>query len=236
MGARVTIYAYLPGKKPAVGASITGTNRNAWNKNVAYWKGIIGEDGSYTWDSIDTGALGDFYDFEARHVDEDGVKWTGLISERIKKPTTHTIILSPEFSTIQISKEAIENLAGQEMGKSILEGIKELQTSLSAGLVHGCITLSTWNLEGLIRIEAKNQGIWDESYERRTFGELVNIKEINEMIPSKMRDRIKGVVSWRKPHAHFKGAKTMREEAQLVSHLVEDLTEEWFGKKISSST
>lgn len=231
IGARATIFVYLPGKKPAVGANITGVNRNAWNKKVGSWKGTIGEDGSYTWGNIDTGTFGDFYDFEAIYVDEDGVKWVGRISDRIAKPTDLAIVLSPEYRTIHISKEAIENLAKQERGKSLLEGIKELQKSMSAGLVHASITLSTWILEGLIKIKAQNQEIWKEEYEQKTFGQLVSMEEVNKMLPVNMRDRIKGVANWRKPHAHFKGAKTVREEAQLVSYLVKDLAEEWFGKK-----
>jgi hypothetical protein len=94
MGVRVTIEAKLPDGTPVRGASILGINHDAWSAKHREWTGTTGEDGTYTWDNLDKGTLGDRYTFRIESLDPRGGRWTGSVSDRVTRPRRFTVVLS----------------------------------------------------------------------------------------------------------------------------------------------
>jgi hypothetical protein len=57
----------------------------------------------------------------------------------------------------------------------------------------------------------------------------LNEKEIKEIIPTNLKDRLKLLNSLRKPGVHFKGTKPFSEEAKLASETVKKSIESFLG-------
>lgn len=68
MGVRVTIRVELPNGQAVAGAQIQGENHDAWSEKHRLWSGTTDQSGSYTWENLDRGTLGDRYTFTARSV------------------------------------------------------------------------------------------------------------------------------------------------------------------------
>ena len=84
MGAKVTVQVTMGDGTPVAGARIRGVNHDAWSQKHREWAGTSDPTGKHTWESIDTGTLGDRCTFQAEYVDPKGMKWTGQASERIR--------------------------------------------------------------------------------------------------------------------------------------------------------
>ncbi len=94
MGANVKVQVKLPDGRPAAGAQIHGVNHDAWSKAHQEWQGTTDDHGTHTWANMDTGTLGDRYTFSANHTDDQGGRWLGEVSERIRKDMEITIVLA----------------------------------------------------------------------------------------------------------------------------------------------
>jgi len=123
-------------------------------------------------------------------------------------------------------KQALERT---EDGRHLLEGIRELKAALGAGLLRSPVIVSTWILEGLIRIKAKAQGDWKEGFSSQTFGQLIANKEILGMFPQGLRPRVLALADFRTASAHNTGAAAYVAEGQLAASIVVDTAASWFG-------
>ncbi len=99
MGVRLSIRVQLVDGTPVPGAQINGTNHDSWSKKHRSWPATTGPDGTYTWDSIDKGTLGDRYTFEVVSTDSKGVMWVGSASFRAKRDSELVVTLHKEGST-----------------------------------------------------------------------------------------------------------------------------------------
>lgn len=233
MGKTVTIVVKFPDGRPAVGARILGVNHDAWDKkHHEEWRATAEESGSHTFDSLDTGTLGDRYTFAATVVDHEGVRWAGEVSERVKRDLDLTIVLAPSYSVdVDLPSPVKKALEESEDGRQLLEAIRELKVALGAGLLRSPVVVSTWILEGLIRIRAKAVGKWKDGYSSQTFGELVGNKDLLELFPAGLQPRVQALAKFRTPSAHNVGAAAHIAEGQLAASVVVDTAASWFGSK-----
>lgn len=231
MGKTVSVTVKFPNGRPAISARILGFNHDAWDKkHHGEWHATAEEGGSHTFDNLDSGTLGDRYTFEATIVDEEGVRWSGEVSERIKRDVDLTIVLAPSYSVdVEIPSPVKRTLERSEEGRQLLEGIRELKAALGAGLLRSPVVVSTWILEGLIQIKAKAEGKWRDGFSALTFGQLVANKEILAMFPSGIQPRVLALADFRTPSAHNTGAAAHVAEGQLAASIVVDTAASWFG-------
>ena len=235
MGARVRIVVCFPPSEPAVGAQVVGLNRSAWAGQEKMWRATTGHDGSYTWDNLDTGTLGDKWDFTAELTDKEGIDWMGFASERVKTPRTIPIPLPPWYhGEIRLSDALTESLSATEEGRIVLQGFAEIERALRNRLFQATVTLSTYLVEGMIHIKLRNQNKWGPGLEEKTYGWLINLDDVKQDIIPGLLNRLQGLGNFRKVSAHFKGRHTIDAEAQLAVRAVLDLAETW-SRKLGAS-
>jgi len=233
MVARVTIAVHLPGKVPAAGAEILGRAKKALEIDKREWLGTTGDNGTFTWPDFETGRQGGFYEFKIIYVDDDGLAWHGSVSEWIAHSIVLTVTLNPGegVEPLGISKSAAEVLEELETGRSIVESVRQIQTAQNSGLSRAVMTLSAWTLEGLIRFRAQGQKVWRREFDDKNLESLLNTKEIDEMLPQNLKERIRDLVSYSRTHGHMKGAGSVPEDAQIACSTVHDLIEAWYGRR-----
>ena len=231
MAAKVTLKVHrVPDGSVAGYAKVVAHNRNAADIRVADWSGTCGPDGTHTWQTLDTGLAGDFYDFDAEFIDDNGVRWTGRISERIGSGRDQSLVVyvRPEFvGKLEIDERAVRFLKSTPEGEGVLSTLFELQTAATAGMVRATVTLATAVIEGLIRIRAKAEKVWKPEWENSQYGVLVETAEIRKLLPANVVDRARGLADLRRPGAHEKGTTTLPAEAQIAKKAVEDLVAAW---------
>lgn len=230
MGTKIKLVVRLPSGEPVKGAVIVGTNQNAWFDPVRYWRATTGVDGAYIWTNLDTGVAGDMYEFRAEYVDDRGVRWVGFASERIWEPREISITLHPWYlGEVNLSDQVKNALGSSKEGQSVLEGIKELDLAIKGGLVQSAISLSTWVIEGMIRVKLTVMGKWKREWDHKTFAQLLEQSDVEQSIPPGLRARFKALAAVRTPSVHFKEGTSVPSEAQLGVSAVVQLAEEWFG-------
>ena len=232
MGAKVEVVVAYPSGEPVVGAQVIGENRSATSESQKRWPATTGNDGSYTWENLDTGVLnlGDLWNFSAIFIDDEGVHWVGSASDRIKGPQTIQITLSPWYQgEVKLSDAAKATLGSSQEGRSVLQGIGELNRALKGGLFQSAVALSTYVLEGLFKMKLSVTNKWKSDYGSLTFGQLLIDKDVKEEIPGSLIDRLKALSALRIPNVHFKGSSSMRADAKFAATAVEELAKEWFG-------
>lgn len=234
MGAQFTLKVLLPTSEPAVGAEVTGYNRNAADQAAVQWHGSTLDDGTCTWVNIDTGLLGDKYDFYCRYLDSNSVEWTGSLSERIKGspvPVIRTVMLRQlfmdEWTEFSVTKGAEESLSKLSEGKEILDSMKEMSMAIRNHMSHSAMALSTYILEGIIKAMARKKGVKEAGrLDNMTFGELINDKEVSQIITAGELDKLRGLNKFRVSSVHFKGVSTVIEEARIGARLIMSLINE----------
>lgn len=234
MGAKVVLKVLLPTEEPAIGAEIIGLNRNAVAEGAKQWNGTTLDDGTCTWENIDTGTLGDKYDFYCRYLDANSVEWIGNLSERIrggKTPIVRTVMLRQlfmdEWTEFNITKDMENSLSQLDNGIELLNAMKEMSMAIKNRMSHSAMALSTYILEGIIKTMAKRKGAQDiERLDGLTFGELVNDKEVSRIISGGELDKLRGLNKFRNSSIHFKGVTTVIEEARIGARLIMSLLRE----------
>ena len=234
MGAKFSLKVVTQENKPVPGVSITGTNLNAWAASGKYWYGTTDESGVYTWENIDTGASGDKYYFVCRYIDNIGTEWKGEASERITPnfPAAKVVTLRKKFLDEEIDfslpPEIESNIEKTPAGVELIAAFREMNLAIKQGMSHSAIALSTYIVEGLIIMKAKKEGIWKEEWNRSSYGELINEKEIRKILPPEILDRAIALNHLRIPGVHFKGASTFIEDAKSGIHVILFLASRWF--------
>ncbi len=231
-----TLKVYFPDGTPANGVKITGINKDAWAESAKYWMGTTLFDGSLTWKHIDTGVNGDKYDFYCKYIDPNGVTWKGEASDRIftslNEIVKEIILYQPpldedlDFTLPQLVEA---NILKTESGKELIAAIGEMRLALKQGMSHSALALSTYIIEGLIIIKAKEIKMWKNQWEEYTFGKLINDPEIQKFIPTEEQDKLFALNKLRIPSVHFKGASSIIEEAKIGKMIILKLAEKWFS-------
>lgn len=225
------IKVILPEGELTEGAQIVAYNRDSWGNSARYWNGIT-KDGVYCWDNLDTGWNGDKYDFSVRYVDTSGVEWRGAFSDRIFEKGEKTIVLRQMFldeeMEFSIPSDIEKFLTQEDGGKEILAAMKELSVSIMKGMSHSALALSTYILEGMIILKAQKEGIWDEDFEDKTFGGLLNLEKVKGLFPSGALNKAQGINKLRIPGAHFKNISSSISEAKISANLIMQLAVIWF--------
>jgi hypothetical protein len=226
---QVTIRVRYPDGTPVIGAAIHGVDTNATGDD-RNWYGTTGADGTHTWTRANTGFAGNFHTYDVSFTDGEGVKWVGKTSERILTPVTILVTLRPAYSMeLELPTQVVESLASSGDGRQILEAFREMKTALGQGLLRSPVVISSWILEGLIRIRAQIVGVWKEGYSTQTFGQLVGNPEVLEMFPRSLQPRVRAVAALRIPSAHNTGAGAHVAEGQLAAALALETAVSWFG-------
>lgn len=232
---RYTILVTLPDGKPASGASITGTNTNAWSSGAKSWSGTTMQDGTHTWENIDTGLNGNKYDFYCRYLDSNGLEWVGEASDRIfsvpsgiiKQITLRHKFLDEDIDfTLRADLEG--EIAKNEDGHEILTAIKEMGLAIKQGMSHSAMALSTYIIEGLIITKAKKESLWRDEWNKYTYGMLIEEAAIKPLIPTQIYDRLKALNHLRVIGVHFKGVGSFIEDAKSGAAAIIYLAEAWF--------
>lgn len=241
--AKYSIIVKFPDGVVASGARIEGINRDAWSRSGRFWYGTTKNDGIYTWEHIDTGVNGDKYDFYCKYLDTNGVEWKGEGSDRIftslealEKEITLRQPFLDETLDFSLPSEIEDSISRTEFGGELVASVKEMSFALKKGLAHSALTLSSYIIEGLIKARMKKMGIWKEEYDEYTFGQLIDKKEIQKIIPPGILDEMKALNQLRKPSAHFKGVSPIVEEARIGAKIVVTLAQEWFKPETPAGT
>jgi hypothetical protein len=224
----------FPDQTPAVAARVDGNNHNAWAEADKHWYATTGEDGSYTWQAIDTGFGGDHYTFTATITDSEGILWIGSASERVLHPLDIPITLAPSYTIeLTLPSPVIEGLRATEEGRQILEEFRELKTTLANGLLRAPVRAATWILEGVIRIRARTAGVWQDEWSKLTFGQLIALPQVQALLPPSLRHRLNGLADFRTPNVHNLGAQPAAAEGQLAAAIARDTVVEMFSAPIN---
>ncbi len=234
--AKYCVKVELPGGKQVDGAQIIAQNKDAWFDSARFWKGIT-KDGVFCWDHLDTGLNGDKYDFSVRYVDVNGVEWRAFFSDRIFSNSEQTIVLRQMFLDEEMEFSIptdIENyLSHEDGGKEIIAAMKELAISIKKGMSHSALALSTYILEGMIMLKAKNEGVWDPEFENKTFGGLLKMDKVKNLFPNGALDKAEALNRLRRPGVHFKNISPIIYEAKIASNLIMELLVMWFRKTLT---
>ena len=213
-------------------------NESAWLPSIKNWKVISNEKGECIIQNFDFGD-GDKINFQADYLSKDGVRYVGFHSDKIVGSTVIPITMVESLSeysfSLVASKAGLEFLKNDGDGKIVLEALNELEIALTNNLPHASISLSTYILEGLIRIEASKRGLWKEEYGSKSYGQLVNINELKDLFEPGELEKIQAFNAFRIPAVHFKKVRTILAEAQVGAELISQLITRWFSTIVSKS-
>lgn len=213
-------------------------NESAWLPSIKNWKVISNEKGECIIQNFDFGD-GDKINFQADYLSNDGVRYVGFHSDKIIGPTVIPITMVESLSeysfSLVASKAGLEFLKNDGDGKIVLEALNELEIALTNNLPHASISLSTYILEGLIRIEARKRSLWKEEYGSKTYGDLVHINELKDLFEPGELEKMQAFNAFRIPAVHFKKVRTILAEAQVGAELISQLITRWFSSIVSKS-
>jgi hypothetical protein len=213
-------------------------NESAWLPSIKNWKVISNNKGECIIQNFDFGD-GDKINFQADYLSKDGVRYVGFHSDKIVGPTVIPITMVESLSeysfSLVASKAGLEFLKNDGDGKIVLEAINELEIAINNNLPHASISLSTYILEGLIRIEAIKRGLWKDEYASKTYGDLVHINELKDLFEPGELQKIQAFNAFRIPAVHFKRVRTILAEAQVGAELISQLITRWFSTIVSKS-
>ena len=230
MGARVLVTVTLPDGSAVAGATLSALNRNAWNPDGRYWEGTTDSNGQHVWVSMDTGLVGDLYDFEANFVDRQGVHWRGESTQRIEAPTTFNMGLAPHIQPVgDFSDALIVKLKAAEGGKALCQALGELEVARRSGLILGVVAIGSHVIEGFIQVKCRLDGTWQERLASEPLGILLKEEPVRQVLPGGWIDKLEAFSRLRKPSVHAKGAVGQPEEASYTIGMVRGLAEELFG-------
>ena len=220
------------------GVTVRITNESAWFPSIKNWKGISNEKGECIIQNFDFGTE-DKINFQAEYVSSDGVRYVGFHSDKIVGPTVIPLTMVESISqysfSLVTSKVGLEFLKNDDDGKIVMEALRELEIALEDNLPHASISLSTYILEGLIRIEAIKRGLWKDEYASKTYGDLVHINELKDLFEPGELQKIQAFNAFRIPAVHFKRVRTILAEAQVGAELISQLITRWFSTIVSKS-
>lgn len=227
----VILIVEKPGGTRVSGARVFCHNQSTIHKEFREWYGGTDKDGLFDIQNLENG-WGDKYDFDAQFVDEAGVEWRGTTSDRIKNDTEKKIILHiaypDEIGKINIPRQISEDLQKDEDGKILLNAISELQSAIRNRMTHATLVLSTYIIEGMIRIVAKRKGIWNPEFEDKTYGQLIHCKELEILFDKRLLEKARGLNAFRIGGAHFTGLQSFMAEGQVAIVIVQTLLPSWF--------
>ena len=213
-------------------------NESAWLPSIKNWKVISNDKGECIIQNFDFGD-GDKINFQADYLSNDGVRYVGFHSDKIIGPTVIPITMVESLSeysfSLVASKAGLEFLKNDGDGKIVLEAINELEIAINNNLPHASISLSTYILEGLIRIEARKRSLWKEEYGSKTYGDLVHINELKDLFEPGELEKMQAFNAFRIPAVHFKKVRTILAEAQVGAELISQLITRWFSSIVSKS-
>ena len=232
MGARVTINVLLPPNQPVEGAEITGINHDAWSASHRIWRGRTDVNGSFTWANIDTGTLGDRYTFKVAYTDPEGVSWSGSVSERINRPLTLKVTLSPEFSDNKsISPIVVSSLSASKEGERLLASMRELDSALNANLVQSALLLEVAIIELAIRLHLEKTGRYRREWDHLTPAVLVAFKEVDNAIGPTLVSQVRDLFSARNNLVHGPGKESIAALSQQGRATCISVIETLFGPR-----
>lgn len=223
---------------PVIGAKLVAYNMSTWQEDIKKWLASTGTDGAYTFHSLDRG-FGDKYDFEVEYLSEDGILYLGEASDKIRKDMNVNIIVRvaypSEIGSFEIPEVVLQVLESEAGGAVIISALKEFARALSSRMIHGSLALSTYVLEGMMKIVSGKRGIWKQEYDVMTFGDLINKKELAPIFPKGMLDKVKGLNKFRIGAVHFTGTGSALAESQVAAAIVKDLLIEWTSELYNQS-
>lgn len=241
--ARVKVTVQFPDGTPVSGASITAFNEDSWTKSGREKKGTSGPDGTYTWSNLDAGfgGSGNNYSFRARFDDnEKKVKWLGYASDKIKEDMSIVITLREanleELVSYDLDEESKSVIAELDGGTPVLAAMRELSTTISKGLELSSVALSTSVLEGIIKLKLKQDDHWDDAWDEKTFGQLLELKEVKQLLGNGNYRRAKGIKEFRNAGIHPSGVRTSIEVALIAVDLIKDCSSTWFKRALHADT
>lgn len=231
--AKIEVHVRLINGDPAPGAGVDIFSRSEKFGDSKNWSSTVDGDGVYVWNEMNTGTLGNIFEFEAKYVNpQNGVLWLGNSTARIRKDSIVDINLREayleEVNKINLDRSIMNFLSTRDDGDAFLSVIKELTQSMSRNLAHSSIALSSYLVEGFIKLKMQLEGKWEEDLEGRTLGELINKNAVKEMLGKKYSRRVRLLNQSRIFAVHAKGSRSIIHEARMSVELMKDLAEEWF--------
>lgn len=231
MGARVTLMVLVPPGTPVEGADILAVNHDAWGSSHREWEGRSESDGTYTWDNMDTGTIGDRYTFQVTYVDPEGVAWSGATSERIRRRVDLKVVLRPEFRKLQsVSSEVERRLSKSPAGRRLLAGLTELEITLKENLTHASLSLEVITLENAVRLWMGESKADRPEWGSLGLGVLTRLKVVNDRLGNPIAGRIEGFIEERNRAVHGVGKEALPQAVQIGSKLCVDALEVLFGQ------
>lgn len=230
MGARVTLTVMIPPATPVEGAEILAVNHDSWSASHREWQGRTESDGSFTWNNMDTGTLGDRYTFHVDYTAPDGVTWAGSISERIRSPVSLKLVLSPRFKELEsISSSAERSLSRTPEGRRILGSLSELEQTLKGTLTFASIGLEVAILEDAIRLNLSESTQRRAEWDFLPLGVLVSLKGIYDRLEESLAERIRRLAATRNQIAHASDSGSLPQLAQSGLLVCLETLESLFG-------
>ncbi len=225
MSARVTVQVKMPDGSAAAGSELAATNLYATDPRNREWKGSTGSDGRFTWARMDTGVLqSDMYRIKATYIDAEGVRWTGEVTDRIRRDVVVNICVNPSYlGKLSIPDVVLSNIEKLPEGRTLIEGIRELEEALRGGMAQSVVVLCHWALEGLVILKARTKDLWKDDWDTKSLGYFLDQPEVQQIVPDELRRKARTVAAVRHPGAHFMGKKTSPEEAQIAASIVRDV-------------
>jgi hypothetical protein len=237
MGARVTIRVALPPNQPVEGAEVTGVNHDAWSSSHRTWRGRTDADGTFTWANLDTGTLGDRYTFAATYTDPDGVSWAGSVSERINRPLTLKLILTPTAAgSSSISADAKGDLDSTQQGRRLLASLTELASVVDSNLVQSALLLEASIVEMAIRMKLERDGQFRGEWDHLSPSVLLSFKQVDDSLGPKLVERVRALYAERNRVVHGPGKDSVPALAQRGRETCIAVVERLFGPRGSNGT
>lgn len=232
--ANVEVMVTFPTGETAPGSTITIFSRSEIYQDSKQWSATSDGSGKYVWPNMNTGLLGNVYEFAAKYVDpENGNIWLGEAVIRVKRSLTVKINLRKaylnEITRTQLDISTIEFLSNLEEGDAFIDVLRELSTSLALELSRSAIALSAYLVEGFIRVKLKLDEEWQAKFERRTLGQLLEESAVKQALGNKVYRKALLLNESKVLALHPVGTRSIIEEAYIGVQLMKDIADSWFN-------
>lgn len=223
--AKVKITVKLSDGTPCPGAGIYAYNETALIEEIKEWNGTADKNGIYIFNQLDRG-FKDKYEITATYKDKDGILYKGWYTDKISEDINVTITVNPFFPMGDKYNEVIEKVKKIGNGNGyIISVMQELISTMQYNLNRASLALETHFLEWLIKKMATSKGIWQQSYDKLTFGQLINEEAIKKILPPGAYDKLKALSYLRNTAVHSKEINTLPEEVQIAWQMIEVLVD-----------
>lgn len=235
--ATITVRVTFPDGKTAKGAELKLINRKASDETRIDWDGITGSDGTCSWPDMDTGIPGrggDIYDVQATYTDRDnGAVWHGKKTARVKKLTTIPVTLTEssleDLANLKIDKHELDRLGETQGGKTVIVVLGELGTCLKNDLHHATIALTSYIIEGLIKLKLTSVDEWNSKWDKDALGQLLSRDKIKELLGGRYFSDTVQFNELRILAVHPKGGNSLATDVRKGISLMHSLLDEWYG-------